>query len=143
MGKTFELLNPDEHGHILRKHGRELGNCRPDITHQCLLMLFDSPLNRAGLLQVYIHTENNVLIEINPQTRIPRTFKRFAGLMGEFSSNFNSAILLNLIFYYNSKLRNLSFNKKSCWTIFLEKKLFNIFDELKMFSTTDIYLKLG
>lgn len=82
VGKTFELLNPDEHGHILRKHGREVGNCRPDIAHQCLLMLFDSPLNRAGLLQVYIHTENNVLIEINPQTRIPRTFKRFAGLMG-------------------------------------------------------------
>lgn len=45
-------------------------------------MLFDSPLNRAGLLQVYIHTEKNVLIEINPQTRIPRTFKRFGGLMG-------------------------------------------------------------
>lgn len=45
-------------------------------------MLMDSPLNRAGLLQVYIHTEKNVLIEINPQTRIPRTFKRFAGLMG-------------------------------------------------------------
>lgn len=41
----------------------------------------DSPLNRAGLLQVYIRTEKNVLIEINPQTRIPRTFKRFAGLM--------------------------------------------------------------
>lgn len=45
-------------------------------------MLFDSPLNRAGLLQVYVHTTNNVLIEINPQTRIPRTFKRFAGLIG-------------------------------------------------------------
>merc|ERR1712211_202766 len=40
-----------------------------------------SPLNRAGLLQVFIRTANNVLIEINPQTRIPRTFKRFAGLM--------------------------------------------------------------
>lgn len=46
-------------------------------------MLMDSPLNRAGLLQVYIRTEKNVLIEINPQTRIPRTFKRFAGLMGK------------------------------------------------------------
>lgn len=45
-------------------------------------MLFDSPLNRAGLLQVYVHTEKNALIEINPQTRIPRTFKRFSGLMG-------------------------------------------------------------
>lgn len=46
-------------------------------------MLLDSPLNRAGLLQVYIHTEKNVLIEVNPQTRIPRTYSRFAGLMGE------------------------------------------------------------
>jgi rRNA small subunit pseudouridine methyltransferase Nep1 len=41
----------------------------------------DSPLNKAGLLQVYIHTTQNILIEINPQTRIPRTFPRFAGLM--------------------------------------------------------------
>lgn len=50
---------------------------------QSLLMLMDSPLNRAGLLQVYIHTQKNVLIEVNPQTRIPRTFDRFCGLMGE------------------------------------------------------------
>lgn len=46
-------------------------------------MLMDSPLNRAGLLQVYIHTQKNVLIEVNPQTRIPRTFDRFCGLMGK------------------------------------------------------------
>ena len=30
---------------------------------------------------MFIRTANNVLIEINPATRIPRTFKRFAGLM--------------------------------------------------------------
>ncbi|KAK0180971.1 hypothetical protein PV327_003297 [Microctonus hyperodae] len=80
-GKSFELLNCDDHVGILKKNNREPGSCRPDIVHQCLLMLLDSPLNRAGLLQVYIHTEKNVLIEVNPQTRIPRTFKRFAGLM--------------------------------------------------------------
>lgn len=84
VGKEFELLNCDDHTNILRKHGRDPGTCRPDITHQSLLMLMDSPLNRAGLLQVYIRTEKNVLIEINPQTRIPRTFKRFAGLMGKY-----------------------------------------------------------
>ncbi|NP_001396710.1 ribosomal RNA small subunit methyltransferase NEP1 isoform 2 [Mus musculus] len=50
-------------------------------TVKSLLMLMDSPLNRAGLLQVYIHTQKNVLIEVNPQTRIPRTFDRFCGLM--------------------------------------------------------------
>lgn len=66
----------------MRRNNKDPASVRPDITHQSLLMLFDSPLNRAGLLQVYIHTNKNVLIEINPQCRIPRTFKRFGGLMG-------------------------------------------------------------
>jgi len=81
VGKVYELLNCDKHKHLMKKYKKEPSACRPDITHQCLLMLMDSPLNRAGLLQVYIHTEKNVLIEINPQTRIPRTFDRFCGLM--------------------------------------------------------------
>jgi hypothetical protein len=42
-------------------------------------------LNKAGLLQVYVQTAKGVLIEINPSVRIPRTFKRFSGLMGEYS----------------------------------------------------------
>jgi rRNA small subunit pseudouridine methyltransferase Nep1 len=88
VGSTFELLNCDDHPQILRKFNREPGTCRPDITHQSLLMLMDSPLNRAGLLQVFIHTEKNVLIEVNPQTRIPRTFKRFAGLMVQLLHKF-------------------------------------------------------
>ncbi|XP_046743874.1 ribosomal RNA small subunit methyltransferase NEP1 [Diprion similis] len=89
VGNSFELLNCDDHANMLKKNNREPGSCRPDITHQCLLMLMDSPLNRAGLLQVYIHTEKNVLIEVNPQTRIPRTFKRFAGLMVQLLHKFN------------------------------------------------------
>ncbi|XP_065827438.1 ribosomal RNA small subunit methyltransferase NEP1-like [Oscarella lobularis] len=80
-GKKFELLNCDDHKSILRRNGRDLSSARPDITHQCLLMLLDSPLNRAGHLQVFLHTERNVLIEISPHTRIPRTFPRFCGLM--------------------------------------------------------------
>ncbi|KAG8269525.1 hypothetical protein J6590_105662 [Homalodisca vitripennis] len=83
VGNTFQLLNCDDHEGMLKKYDRLPGSVRPDITHQCLMMLLDSPLNRAGLLQVYVHTENNVLIEINPQVRIPRTFKRFCGLMGK------------------------------------------------------------
>ncbi|XP_055640777.1 ribosomal RNA small subunit methyltransferase NEP1 [Toxorhynchites rutilus septentrionalis] len=89
VGSVFELLNCDDHLNILKKHHREPGSCRPDITHQSLLMLMDSPLNRAGLLQVYVKTHKNVLIEINPQTRIPRTFKRFAGLMVQLLHKFS------------------------------------------------------
>lgn len=48
---------------------------------QCLLTLLDSPINKAGKLQIYIHTAQGVLIEVSPTVRIPRTFKRFAGLM--------------------------------------------------------------
>ncbi|EJW03650.1 hypothetical protein EDEG_02021 [Edhazardia aedis USNM 41457] len=59
---------------------------RTDITHQCLLTLLDSPLNKAGKLKVFIHTTQNALIEVNPATRIPRTLSRFNGLMSQLLS---------------------------------------------------------
>lgn len=77
----YALLNCDDHQGLLRKMGRDIAEARPDITHQCLLTLLDSPINKAGKLQVYIQTARGVLIEINPSVRIPRTFKRFSGLM--------------------------------------------------------------
>ena len=90
------MLNGDDHGQFLKKYNRDPASCRPDITHQCLLMLLDSPLNRAGLLQVYVHTVNGVLIEVNPQTRIPRTYKRFAGLMGKFLNEVKYHVYFNI-----------------------------------------------
>ncbi|CAE7105147.1 unnamed protein product [Rhizoctonia solani] len=75
------IHNVPDHQGILAKTGRDIADARPDITHQCLLTLLDSPLNKAGRLQVYVHTAKGVLIEINPHVRIPRTFKRFSGLM--------------------------------------------------------------
>jgi len=77
----YSLLNSDEHIGVMRKMGRDISDARPDITHQCLLTLLDSPVNKAGRLQIYIHTAKGVLIEVSPTVRIPRTFKRFAGLM--------------------------------------------------------------
>ena len=109
MGGTreekYSLLNSDEHIGVMRKMNRDISDARPDITHQvlsphaqdkcrsldelpltdfllqCLLTLLDSPVNKAGKLQIYIHTAKGVLIEVSPTVRIPRTFKRFAGLM--------------------------------------------------------------
>lgn len=78
---TFELLNCDDHRDLCRKWNKNPSDYRPDICHQELLALIDSPLNKAGHLQVYIKTVKNVLIEIHPSIRIPRTFKRFSGLI--------------------------------------------------------------
>ncbi|CAI4229026.1 unnamed protein product [Auanema sp. JU1783] len=81
IGKEYVILCSDKHANFLRKNKKDPSDYRPDILHQCLLNLLDSPLNRAGLLQVYFRTQKNVLVEVNAQCRIPRTFDRFCGLM--------------------------------------------------------------
>lgn len=52
------------------------------------MTLFDSPLNKSGHLEVYLSTNKKILIKINPETRIPRTYKRFAGLMVQLLHNY-------------------------------------------------------
>ncbi|XP_021908405.1 ribosomal RNA small subunit methyltransferase NEP1-like [Carica papaya] len=85
VGKTYQLLNSDDHANFLRKNKKNPADYRPDITHQALLTILDSPVNKAGRLQaVYVRTEKGVLFEIKPHVRIPRTYKRFSGIMCKF-----------------------------------------------------------
>jgi rRNA small subunit pseudouridine methyltransferase Nep1 len=88
IGQEYKLLNSDDHRKFISKHGANPDHYRPDIVHQCLLTLMDSALNKAGRLQVFIHTQKNVCIEVNPQCRIPRTYRRFAGLMVQLLHKF-------------------------------------------------------
>ncbi|KAJ0602333.1 putative tRNA (pseudouridine(54)-N(1))-methyltransferase [Helianthus annuus] len=82
VGKSYQLLNSEDHANFLRKNNRNPAEYRPDISHQAILNILDSPLNKAGKLRaLYVRTEKGVLIEIKPHVRIPRTFKRFAGIM--------------------------------------------------------------
>jgi rRNA small subunit pseudouridine methyltransferase Nep1 len=80
--QAYQLLNCDDHATYLRRHKKEPAEYRPDICHQALMMILDSPLNKAGKLKaLYVRTHRNVLISVNPKVRLPRTFKRFCGLM--------------------------------------------------------------
>ncbi|XP_076948919.1 uncharacterized protein LOC143621360 [Bidens hawaiensis] len=82
VGKSYQLLNSEDHANFLKKNNRNPAEYRPDISHQAILNILDSPLNKAGKLRaLYVRTEKGVLIEIKPHVRIPRTFKRFAGIM--------------------------------------------------------------
>jgi len=40
-----------------------------------------SPLNKEGLLRVYVHTIDDHVIEIDPSTRLPKNYNRFVGLV--------------------------------------------------------------
>ncbi|KAF1323370.1 Ribosome biogenesis protein nep1, partial [Globisporangium splendens] len=79
--KGYQLLNCDDHKGIHKKLNREPSQSRPDILHQELMAVLDSPLNKAGYLKVYIRSTKDVLIDVSSQMRVPRTYKRFAGLM--------------------------------------------------------------
>ncbi|KAJ9460071.1 Ribosomal RNA small subunit methyltransferase NEP1 [Diplonema papillatum] len=88
VGDHYALLNGDDHHKFLTKYGKDFADYRPDIPHQCLLTLLDSPLNRAGLLQIFMQTEEGVLIEIDPHTRAPRTFRQFSRMVVQLLHNF-------------------------------------------------------
>ncbi len=81
--KNPEIINSDEHADLIKKMGKSIEDYRPDVLHQCLLNLTESPLNKANLLQIFIRTKENVLIKINPKTKIPRTIKSFNCLMSQ------------------------------------------------------------
>jgi len=51
------------------------------IVHECLLTIFDSPLQKDGKLTVYMHSDKDVLVEVHPAFVVPRTFDPFQRLM--------------------------------------------------------------
>lgn len=75
------LLDRSLHHSAMMRLDNNLKRGRPDITHFVLLEALGSPLNKEGLLQVYVHTNRDYIITINPSTRLPRNYNRFTGLM--------------------------------------------------------------
>jgi rRNA small subunit pseudouridine methyltransferase Nep1 len=54
---------------------------RPDIVHNALLQVLETPLNWEGHLRVLVHTQGNYVIRINPKVRLPKNYVRFVGLI--------------------------------------------------------------
>jgi len=81
------LLDSTYHHSALKKleDGNKRG--RPDIVHFCLINALESILNKEGELKVYVHTRNDEVIYVKPETRIPRNYNRFVGLMESLFKN--------------------------------------------------------
>jgi rRNA small subunit pseudouridine methyltransferase Nep1 len=54
---------------------------RPDIVHNTLLQVLETPLNWEGQLRLLVHTQDNCVIRINPKVRLPKNYVRFVGLI--------------------------------------------------------------
>lgn len=65
----------------MKKLGEPEKRGRPDIVHFTLLEALGAPLNREGHLEVYVHTRDEKVITIDRETRLPRNYNRFVGLI--------------------------------------------------------------
>ncbi len=73
------ILEDSKHHAAMKKLKNKEKRGRPDIIHQCLLLLLDSPFKYD--FDVYIHTISGNIIWVNNKTRIPRNYNRFLGLL--------------------------------------------------------------
>ncbi len=78
---TAILLDSSLHHPALRKFPEGERRGRPDIAHLFVLLCLDSVLNARGGLRTIVHTRNDEVIRIAPETRIPKNYPRFVGLM--------------------------------------------------------------
>lgn len=111
------LLDISLHYSAMRKLKEYEKRGRPDIVHVCLLVALSSLLNIKGYLQIYIHTYDGKVIEVNPSVRIPRNYNRFVGLMeqllmmGEVPPGSKSPLLKVLQGNLNSVVKELNPSK--------------------------------
>ena len=77
----FVLLDRSYHHNAMKTLEQNEKRGRPDIVHFALLEALGSPLNKEGLLQTYVHTFDDNVITVNPETRLPRNYDRFVSLI--------------------------------------------------------------
>jgi rRNA small subunit pseudouridine methyltransferase Nep1 len=53
---------------------------RPDLVHASLLSVTGTPLFLNRQVKVYVHTNQNIVLELKEGTRIPKNYLRFRGL---------------------------------------------------------------
>ena len=66
---------------------------RPDLVHGTLLSVTGTPLYLDGGVKVFVHTFANLVVEIAPKTRIPKSYLRFRGLMEKALSGEDEALV--------------------------------------------------
>ncbi|CAB4267774.1 unnamed protein product [Prunus armeniaca] len=82
--KRWKILDSEEDADFLLKQKKDLNDFRPGRVYEALRAILDSKLNKAGMVgAVYVKTDQGVLFEIKPHVRIPRTCKRFCGVILE------------------------------------------------------------
>ena len=85
--KPFQiLLDISWHFAAMKGIKNEIKRGRPDLVHFCLLEALSIPLYFEKRLNVFVHTINNKVIFVGQNTRLPKSYHRFAGLIEKLYS---------------------------------------------------------
>nr|MDO8080772.1 16S rRNA methyltransferase [Candidatus Freyarchaeota archaeon] len=79
--KNKTILDISLHSRIVQNLPNREKRGRPDIIHLSLLAALGTPLNKYGFLQIFVHTIQDMVIRIASETRLPKNYNRFIGLM--------------------------------------------------------------
>ena len=66
---------------------------RPDLVHATLLSVTGTPLYLGGRVKAFVHTYRDLVLDIAPKTRIPKSYLRFRGLMEKALSGDDSGLV--------------------------------------------------
>jgi len=75
------LLDRSRHHPAMRDLPDASRRGRPDIVHQVLLVFQYSILNKRGLGRAYVHTRDDYVISLRPETRPPKSYNNFVSLL--------------------------------------------------------------
>lgn len=77
------LLDKSLHYNAMARLPEKWKRGRPDIVHVSLLNILDTPLAEEKLLEVYIHVYDGRVFKVDSETRVPKNYERFRGLMAQ------------------------------------------------------------
>ncbi len=75
------LLDNSWHFSAMKNLENEIKRGRPDIVHLTLLSLCTTPAFYENKIKIFVHTINDEIISINNNTRLPKSYHRFQGLI--------------------------------------------------------------
>jgi rRNA small subunit pseudouridine methyltransferase Nep1 len=78
---TELLLDRSLHHAAMSRLKEDHKRGRPDLVHLTLLSVTSTPLYQAGGVKVYIHTRDDVVLELRERTRPPKSYFRFRDLV--------------------------------------------------------------
>ncbi|GFP94607.1 ribosomal rna small subunit methyltransferase nep1 [Phtheirospermum japonicum] len=129
VGKNYQLLSSEDHANFLLRNKRNPADYRPDIAFQAIQTILDSRVNQCGRLKaLYVRTQQGLLLNIKPHTRMPRTYKRFSGVMVQLLQklHINGEKLLRVI--KNPVTQYLPINCRKIGFSHSSEKLVDIYD---------------